>query len=342
MLKKLYFLLIIILLANAPTIVHADASVYRGDGYDVYPIQNSDVQLVAETIVITDNFAFGRNPPFGKGRFTINVDMTFKNHGPDTTLQMGFPVLVDDRGGELIEINTYFHTWVDGKGVPITRKQGVPNPLKDDWEFSKTVYTYSVSFKQEETKEIKNSYNVSGTDFNTGRWELRYILRTGSLWKGVIEDFSLIYKTHISKAKNIFGFQPREQQSVVKGEELHILWNFKNFKPKNDFLVVGGATKINPTILVASSLSEDMEDLKSEARYLSPEELRYARNKVYASYGYPFKSPFVRAQFYYPGSPYKESASFSEQKMSKEHLAYVDFLSKLEAEKLKKEEDIKR
>jgi YARHG domain len=343
MLRHFISLAIILLLASAPAISHADDSAYYGNGYHVYPMQNSDVQLVAETIVITDNFSFGRTPPVGKGRFTINVDMTFKNQGPDTTLQMGFPVMVDDGGGELVEINAHFRTWVNGKEVKVLRKQGMPNPLKDDWHFSKTVYTYTVSFKKGETKKIKHSYNVSGTEFNTGRWTLRYILRTGALWKGVIEDFSLIYKTHISKAKDIIGFLPREQRSVLKGKELRLFWIFKNFEPKNDFFAIGGATTTNPTFLVRSSVSRDMEAIKPGhgGDTLTSAELRYARNKVFASYGYPFKSPFVRAQFYYPGSPYKESASFSEKKMSKEHLAYVEFLSKREAD-ISKEDEVKR
>jgi hypothetical protein len=343
MFKKLFSLLIFVLLVNTPSIIQADDSVYSGDGYDAYPIQNSDVQLAAETIVITDNQAFGRDLKRRADRFTINVDMTFKNHGTDQTLQMGFPVLVKDRGGELFEIDTRFRTWVNGKEVKVIRKEGMPNPLKDDWHFSKTVYTYTVSFKKGETKKIKHSYNVSGTEFNTGRWELRYILRTGALWKGRIEDLSLIYKTHIAKAKDIIGFLPREQKAVLKGNELDLLWNFKNYKPKNDFLAFGGAAGGNPYTLVRTSLSQDMKNIKNRhiVDYLSSAELRFARNKVFASYGYPFKSPFVRAQFYYPGSPYKESTSFSEQKMSKEHLAYVEFLSKLEADKLK-EEDIKR
>lgn len=338
MFKNLISLAIIVLLASAPAIVQADDSVYMGSGYHVYPIQNSDVQLAAETIVITDNHAFSGGPRFDSNRFAINVDMTFKNHGPDTTLQMGFPVIIDARDGEEVEIKTHFRTWVNGKEVPITKKQGMPNPLEKDWHFSQTVYTYTVSFKKGETKEIKHSYNVGGTDVSTGRWELRYILKTGALWKGVIEDFSLIYKTRLAKAKDIIGFRPHEQKAVLKGSELDLLWNFKNYKPKNDFLIIGGATMINPTLLVAESLSEDMEFLKTEARYLKSEELRYAKNKVYASYGYPFKSPFVRAQFYYPGSPYKESASFSEQKMSKEHREFIELLSKIEAEKLKEEE----
>jgi len=345
MFKKLILLLAIVLLANTPTIIQADDSVYMGSGYDVYPIQNSHVQLVAEMIVITDSYAlkygFGPTPRFGDSRFTVKVDMTFKNHGPDTILQMGFPVLADHKGSE---VDTQFRTWVNGKKVVITRKQGMPNPVNNDLNFSKMVYTYTVSFKNGETKKIKHSYNIGGIDFNTGRWELRYFLRTGALWRGVIEVFSLIYKTHIAKAKDIIGFLPQEQRAVLKGNELDLLWNFKNFKPKNDFLVVGGATIINPTFLVRSSLSEDMKAIKPNRHTggtLSAAELRYARNKVFASYGYPFKNPFVRAQFYYPGSPYKESTSFSEQKMSKEHLTYVELLSKLEADKLK-EEDIKR
>jgi hypothetical protein len=350
MFKKLILLLAIVLLAHTPAIVQADDSVYFGDGYQVYPIQNSDVQLAAETIVITDNYAFSGGPRFGHDRFAINVDMTFKNHGPDTTLQLGFPVMIDEEVGESIEIQTNFRTWVNGKEVPITKKQGIPNPLKGDWHFSKTVYTYPVSFKRGETKKIKHSYNVGGSFSSVKRWELQYILRTGALWKGVIEDFSLIYKTHIAKAKDIIGFLPREQRSVLKGKELHMLWNFKNFEPQNDFLVIGGSTKINPTLLVRSSVAEDIKYIMSDSTVartivglLTSADLRYARNKVFASYGYPFKNLFVRAQFYYEGSPYKESASFSEQKMSKEHLAYIDFLSKLEAEKLKKEEEgIKR
>lgn len=337
MLKHLISVAIVLLLSSAAAIVQADDTVYSGNGYHVYPIQNSDVQLVAETIVITDNYAFSGGPRFGSGRFTINVDMTFKNHGPDTTMQMGFPVLIDARDGEAVEIKTHFRTWVNGKEVLITKKQGVPNPLKDDWHFSKTVYTYTVSFKKGETKKIKHSYNVGGSDTSIGSWELKYILRTGALWKGVIDDFSLIYKTHISKAKDIIGFLPREQRSELEGKVLRLFWNIKNFEPKNDFLVMGGSSQY---YLVTSSVAKDMnvKDIKKSYSYEPSATLRYVKNKVFASYGYPFKSPFVRAQFYYPGSPYKESASFSEQKMSKEHREFVELLSKLEADKLKEEE----
>lgn len=144
----------------------------------------------------------------------------------------------------------------------------------------------------------------------------------------------MIYKTKMPKANEIIGTLPREQKSKLIGDELHLFWNIKNFKPQNDFRLIGGSSRYP---LMRRSLSEDMDAIKSYHDIMTSAELRYAKNKVFASYGYPFKNPFVRAQFYYSGSPYKESTTFSEQKMSKEHLEYVEWLSKLEEDKLKAE-----
>lgn len=332
MLKHLFILPLIVLLANISSLpAYANDSVYQGDGYHVYPMQNSDVQLVAETITITDNRAFGHSKI---QNFGINVDMIFKNHGTDTMVQMGFPVFINEEEGDQIEIDTHFRTWVNGKEVSITKKQGIPNPQIKDLNFSKTVYTYTVSFKSGETKKIKHTYDVGGSFDSMGGWELKYILRTGALWKGVIEDFHMVYKTKISKVNEIIGTLPREQKSELIGDELHLLWNIKNFKPQSDFRLIGGSSRYP---LMRRSLSEDMKEIKSYHSIMTSAELRYAKNKVFASYGYPFKNPFVRAQFYYSGSPYKENTTFSEQKMSKEHLEYVEWLSKLEEDKLKTE-----
>lgn len=93
--KRLVSFVLFILFANI-TLQHANAddSVYQGSGCQVYPIQNTDVQLVAETITITDDRAFGLSK---RQNFGINVDMTFKNQGADTTVQMGFPISFMDK-----------------------------------------------------------------------------------------------------------------------------------------------------------------------------------------------------------------------------------------------------
>lgn len=325
------FLQILLLVNISTSLTYADDSVYQGDGYHVYPIKNADVQLVAETITITDNNAFGKSK---RQNFGVMVDMTFKNYGADSTVQMGFPVFIDDVEGEQIEIDTHFRTWVNGKEVAIAKKEGIPNPAKNDLNFSKTVYAYNVSFKKGETKKIKHTYDIGGSFDSMGGWELKYILRTGALWKGAIEDFSMIYKTKLFAVKEIIGSLPREQKAELYGEALHLFWNLKNFEPQNDFRLLGGSLRFP---LMKRSISEDMTYIKSFHGSMTSTELRYAKNKVFASYGYSFKNPLVRAQFYYPGSVYKENTSFSEQNMTKEHKAYVAWLSKLEEEKLKAE-----
>ncbi len=251
--KRAFSILLVILLSNIQVhVANADDSVYQGSGYQVYPIQNADVQLVAETITITDNRAFGTSK---RQNFGINVDMTFKNLGADTTVQMGFPVFINEEEGEQIEIDTHFRTWVNGQEVVITKKQGVPNPQIKGLNFAKTVYTYTVSFKSGETKKIKHTYDVGGSFDSIGGWELKYILRTGALWKGAIEDFSMIYKTKLFVVKEIIGTLPKEQKAGLSGEELHLFWNLKNFKPQNDFRLLGGSSRFP---LMKRSISEDI------------------------------------------------------------------------------------
>jgi len=330
MLRCFASILALILVALIPAkSLYADDSIYQGNGYQVFPTKSSDVQLVAETITITDNKAFGRSK---RDNFSFVVDMTFKNHGGDAVIQMGFPVLIDEFEGEQTEINTHFRTWVNGQEVPIAKKEGVPNPGIKDSHFSKLVYTYTVAFKTGEVKQIKHSYDVGGISNSMGGWSLKYVLRTGGLWKGVIEDYSMKYVSKISKANEIIGALPKENKAELNDGSLILSWNIKNFKPKNDFILIGGSAR-HP--LRFRSLSSDTTAIKEYHGIMPSAELRYAKNKVFAEYGYPFKNPLVRAQFYYAGSRYKESAAFSEEKMSKEHQDYIKWLSKLEEEQMK-------
>jgi hypothetical protein len=307
----------------------ADDSIYQGNGYQVFPTKSSDVQLFAETITITDNKAFGRSK---RDNFSFDVDMTFKNHGGDVLIQMGFPVLIDESDGEQTEIDTHFRTWVSGQEVQIIKKEGVPNPGIKDSHFSKLVYTYTVAFKSGEVKRIKHSYDIGGISNSMGGWSLRYVLRTGGLWKGVIEDYSMRYITKIAKANEIIGALPRESKAEIDDGSLILSWNIKDYKPKNDFILIGGSAR-HP--LISRSLSTDKAAIKEYHGIMPSAELRYAKNKVFAEYGYPFKNPLVRAQFYYSGSRYKESPTFLEQKISKEHQDYIKWLSAFEEEQMK-------
>ncbi len=231
---SLLFLLCSLILLATYT-VHADDSVYSGDGVDVYPLESAGIQMVAEVITVSDKG--------GQDRFDVDVDMTFKNHGAQTTVQMGFPILSDWSDGDVIEFDPHFRTWVNGEEVKITKKRGIQNPVKNYPHFLDAVYTYPVTFNQNETIKIKHHYAVGGTIDSIGGWRFMYVLRTGALWKDTINNFKLIYKTKSSSVHEITCTNPPEQTREDHGEETHFVWNFTNYKPGSDFIISGNINR---------------------------------------------------------------------------------------------------
>lgn len=303
---------------------HADDASYEGDGIDVYPLQNTDIQLVSEVITISTGW-------------NVHVDMTFKNHGADTTVQMGFPVFSSyspDDGEKEDDHN--FQTWVNGEKVVIAKKHGVPNPIKGLQGFPKTVYAYSVNFKSGETKKIVHSYTVGGYSNSIGGWQFKYILRTGALWNGPIENLKIIYKTDSSWAQSLPCITPAEHESKLNGEELILKWEFKNYKPHADLSISGGG---RPIFEAADNF---MTSHKRGMAMVDSCSIRNIKNRILASYGYPFKKPFIRSQFYYNGSPYKENPGYTDKQVSAERLSFLDYLSNIERWKLTLEEKRKQ
>ena len=264
-------------------------------------MQHADIQLVSEKITITHRSLYLKDKDLGL-EWQVHVDMTFKNHGADTIVQMGFPFSAGDSQSDE-PINPNFRTWVDGKKVAITKKSGIPNPLQEELDsFPEEVLTYSVTFKKGQTRNIVHTYNAGGWFDSIGHAKFVYVLRTGALWKGTIENLIIHLKIHAKQARNIHCVLPTEHGAEAKGEELTLYWKYQNYKPDNDIEISGKSMWI-PTTESIESLAKGT---KRGYRNISTCDLRYLRNKVFASYGYPFKSPFIKAQFYFNGSPYKE------------------------------------
>jgi YARHG domain len=255
---------------------------------------------------------------------------------------MGFPILADEIAGERVEFDPHFQTWVNGKEVKITKKRGIPHPVKDYPYFSDAVYTYPITFSQNETVKIKHHYAVGGTFDSMGGWNFTYILRTGALWKGTIEDFKLIFKTQASTVHEIYNTEPKEQVRERHGQEMHLVWNFTNYKPQNDFKVFGNYKRQAPTVenvpspdKVSVMLIEYYKDKKYEGdkRLYTTSDILYnlnaaeraslnnnmirlnaktLRNEIYARHGRVFSTPemkqiFESAPWYKPNSGFKES-----------------------------------
>lgn len=291
---------------------HADDAVYEGDGIDVYPLENGDIQLVSEVITISPGW-------------NVHVDMAFKNHGAETTVQMGFPVFSSyspDYGEK--EDDHSFQTWVNGEKVVVAKKHGVPNPIKNLRGFPDTVFVYPVNFKSGETKNIVHSYTVGGYSDSIGGWAFKYILRTGALWKGLIENLKIIYKTDASWARSLPCITPTEYESELNGEELVLKWEFKNYKPDTDLSISGSSRP------QTSEATNFMTSHKRGMATIDSCSIRNLKNSIFASFGYPFKKPFVRAQFYYPGSRYKENPGFDINKLPSDNKLQINYLSKIE------------
>ena len=344
---KCFLILVVAIFIIHPNYVVGDDSAFWGNGYTVFPLKTNDIQLVSENIKIVDlqslpelipkELKFNHNPD----RWLVEAELIFKNFGDDTSIQMGFPFQEDYGDDE--EGTGYprdFRTWVDGKRVKIIIKKGTNNPL---WKQAglkfKKIYIFTVHFQKGQIIRIKHLYTVGGAMVSDGEWGFSYILRTGALWKGDIEDFKAEYLT---KVGNVYCITPEPSTSSISGNKIILNWSYKNFKPDEDIRIsniplgipilaekANVKTSNDVPLLYKTSLAEFFSSTNTnDLSEVNECGLRFIRNSIFANYGYPFKIPWIRAQFYFPGSVYKEDPAFSINKIPKKILQFLSHLGK--------------
>lgn len=185
----------------------------------------SSIRMVSETV---------------KARVTpdlVEVDCEFvmKNEGPADTVLVGFP---DGTlgpylgGGEEHEIVS-FQSWVDGVEVKCKRvpdAAGV-NASVGSW------WTKRVVFRAGAARRIRNRYAVSpswhpmmpdaeGRDSTAGHQAFRYILWTGSSWKGTIGAAEIVATLEGIPLERVSSTSSEAQRS---GRTYR--WTFRDFEP---------------------------------------------------------------------------------------------------------------
>lgn len=118
----------------------------------------------------------------GEDNVTVDCQFVFVNHGPACTVRMGFPD--SGRGGDSGQF-TSFHSYVDGKPVPVKFVKGAKDGegATDDW------HAKTVSFAANGTRHVHDIYTVpvGGQVIDKGDLsQTFYILHTGSSWRGPI------------------------------------------------------------------------------------------------------------------------------------------------------------
>jgi len=218
---------------------YANDAVYYGSGVTVYPVKHDDIQLVSEVITITKGVGLG---------WGVEAVLNFKNHGKTTSVQMGFPFDTDgpedpdDKEADLPDPK--FRTFVDGKEIKVTRKQGWNKSPLQDFNYP-IVYTFAVPFEKGETQTISHTYSVQGTEWSTGDYEFKYILKTGALWKGVIKNIKVVMILPRSSASQITSIAPKEYKTEQKQGTAVFSWEFHNIKPDFNIIANFRKTKLN-------------------------------------------------------------------------------------------------
>jgi hypothetical protein len=114
----------------------------------------------------------------------VDCAFAFRNSGPSTTVQVGFP---ESHSGEVGSNEpggfTTFKTWVDGKDVPTTKEGLRVSNDRDSWQRWRVK---KVTFAAGQTRHIRVTYSApTGADI-TGNRFFSYRVGTGGSWKGPI------------------------------------------------------------------------------------------------------------------------------------------------------------
>lgn len=326
--KVLRIFTLLFLLGLHTSLSIADDGAFDGDGANVYPIKNSDIQMVSETILMR----FDEN----KLRWFVDVTMNFHNHGPETAIQMGFPFTEpyspdgdegDGVSGQKKKGPAYnFRSYVNGTEVKTTTKKGTLNPKLPNDLFTQ-VMTFVVRFDVGEDKVIRHTYQIGGESSSDRTQIVKYILRTGALWRGVIESCQIKVEMPEKAAQRFHIVSPKEHQAIRNEGVIELTWDFKNLKPYFDIRL-----ERLPDYVMELSNEKLMEQLKTFfSQFHDSEYIRYFRNRTYARYGRKFENPYVMSQFVdLPGQDGK--TKFSPARLSSSDKEFIQFLNFIERE----------
>ena len=245
----------------------------------------------------------------------------------------GTPETVDAEFEGEYPVTPDFKAFVEGKPVPVTPKRGI---LSEETNLAyDLVYLFNVRFLHGESKTIRQTYTVGGSQNSMGGDTFNYILKTGSLWKDSIENLSITLELGKKDAPYWQSVSPPEHKAEERDRRLYLFWSYKNIKPSFDLTVehlpIALSNLSLGELLKHPDLSVDelLNQVNTSGVVIQAQWARYFRNLTHARYGYPFKNPYVRAQFYSSGK-LKENALFDPSMIKENDRKFINYLNELE------------
>jgi len=242
--KKIIYMLLVLLFCAA--ICRADDVTAGQQGRTVFPMQNTDIEMVSEDIVMINTDTITEENRFGK--WEVSCVYKFHNTGKACEILIGFP----GKEYSYSEYNpppeiTDFKAWIDGKEVQVSRMDGGKKPVRIDGkedqvnsmdggkkrvrkDMQYTVfYTFKASFKENETKTIEHTFSCNNRHGHGKKYfRLGFVLRTGALWKGPIGKVNVTAKRVFSESVNY------AEPEGYKSGDYQVSWEMTDVKPDED------------------------------------------------------------------------------------------------------------
>ncbi|MBB6214026.1 hypothetical protein HNQ80_000095 [Anaerosolibacter carboniphilus] len=224
-----------ILLLCMGSAVYGDDAVLGGRGNTVYPIYDTQVEMLSEHVDIEV-----------KGEYSlVRCEFLFRNAGEKETVMVGFPAYGtlpprEDRASFGDDEKLYdFKTYVDGKEQNTVIKEG----LKEEGNnlgrmYYANWYVWEMKFDKGQERRVVNTYRIKNSYDSIGGKTVKYILETGATWKNSIGygKVSIRFDQKIDPQNiNIVDYQEYENQpNVAIGvypEDNKITWEFFDLEP---------------------------------------------------------------------------------------------------------------
>ena len=219
----------------------ARADIYRviGKGNTIAPLRSSEVAMDAETVEVFPESDFGG--------FCVRATFTMRNTSDErVTCQVAFPF--DTRGAASVARDSFKVRIGDERVEKIelkVRDAAIAAPSAHDFP---AALVWAVQWEPRATLLIHVDYAMGEPEQYYGfvdGWRLRYIVRTGALWKGPIGRAEITFRLtgqpmladHFAQAgEKSSHLQPPYSYpaAAVRTSPTEVTWRFERWTPQED------------------------------------------------------------------------------------------------------------
>jgi hypothetical protein len=228
-------MIVCLLLLSMGSAVYGEDAVLGGSGNTVYPIYDTQVEMLSEKIDIEV-----------QGEYSlVRCEFLFRNTEDRETITVGFPAYgtltpTEDRVAFEDDQKLYdFKTYVDGQEAKTVIKEG----LKEEGNNKGSLYyanwhVWEMTFDKGQERKVVSTYRIKNAYDSMGGKTIKYILDTGATWKNNIGygKVSVHFDQKMDPQNwSIMGYQGYENHPNVTvkvyPENNQIIWEFFDLEP---------------------------------------------------------------------------------------------------------------